>query len=247
MLVAPATQLQPLVQLLCAEMSLAFEHHGLSLPPWRQHVALLSKWLPSKARDYDLSPYASPRAASPLAPLPLAAIATAQPGGVRGTSEVPSGSATPGGFASDNSDGASPRAVLRSASALLVTHQSAQGGRGQGAAADGPAGAAPAAQAAQAPAPATLVRKSLLTSSLAPSRRGASPDGRSRASSPGITPGASPAAAAAAPAPSAVPGLLLGEAAVTQRGPSGLPYRVSAEWLQPAIRTVKMQGSQQAK
>lgn len=42
-MVASAAQLVPLVQLLCAEMSLAFEQHGLSLPPWRQSKSLLSK------------------------------------------------------------------------------------------------------------------------------------------------------------------------------------------------------------
>lgn len=42
-LVASAEQITALVQLLCAEMSLAFEHHGLSLPPWRQSKSLLSK------------------------------------------------------------------------------------------------------------------------------------------------------------------------------------------------------------
>ena len=42
-LVGTAAQLTPLVQLLCSEMSLAFEQHGLSLPPWRQSKSLLSK------------------------------------------------------------------------------------------------------------------------------------------------------------------------------------------------------------
>lgn len=42
-MVAPAAQLSPLVQLLCSEMSLAFEKHGLSLPPWRQSKSLISK------------------------------------------------------------------------------------------------------------------------------------------------------------------------------------------------------------
>ena len=203
------------------------------------------RWLPSKARDYDLSPYASPRATSPLAPLPLAAVAAQAGGGAGGAiSEAPSGSATPGGYTSDNSDGASPRAVLRGASALLLTHQAAQGrGQQQGAAG---AAQAPAAQAAQPPAgPSHLVRKSLLTSSLAPSRRGGSPEACSRGASPGLTPGASPAAAAAPAAP--MPALHLGAPAVVHHAPSGLSYRVSSEWMQPAIRTVKMQGAQPRK
>lgn len=42
-MVAPAARLEPLVTVLCSEMSLAFEQHGLSLPPWRQSKSLLSK------------------------------------------------------------------------------------------------------------------------------------------------------------------------------------------------------------
>jgi uncharacterized protein (TIGR01615 family) len=42
-LVTTAAMLGPLVQLLCAEMQLAFEEHGLSLPPWRQAKSVLSK------------------------------------------------------------------------------------------------------------------------------------------------------------------------------------------------------------
>jgi len=42
-LVGTQEQMSPLVQLLCSEMSLAFEHHGLSVPPWRQVKSLLSK------------------------------------------------------------------------------------------------------------------------------------------------------------------------------------------------------------
>lgn len=42
-LVTTPAMLGPLVQLLCTEMQLAFEHHGLSLPPWRQSKSMLSK------------------------------------------------------------------------------------------------------------------------------------------------------------------------------------------------------------
>lgn len=41
--VGTSVELTPLVQLLCSEMTLAFEQHGLSLPPWRQSKSLLSK------------------------------------------------------------------------------------------------------------------------------------------------------------------------------------------------------------
>lgn len=42
-IVATAATLAPLVRLLCAEMQLAFESHGVSLPPWRQSKSMLSK------------------------------------------------------------------------------------------------------------------------------------------------------------------------------------------------------------
>ena len=66
-MVAPTSSITPLVQLLCSEMSLAFEAQGLSLPPWRHSKSLLSKWLPSKAQDFDMStPGGSPRGGSPV-------------------------------------------------------------------------------------------------------------------------------------------------------------------------------------
>ena len=60
-LVATPSQLKQLVNLLCAEMHIAFEQCGFSLPPWRKAQSLLSKWLPSKAKDVDMSPGGSPR------------------------------------------------------------------------------------------------------------------------------------------------------------------------------------------
>lgn len=63
-LVATPNQLKQLVDLLCAEMHIAFEQCGFSLPPWRQAKSLLSKWLPSKAKDVDMSPAPS-RGGSP--------------------------------------------------------------------------------------------------------------------------------------------------------------------------------------
>jgi len=60
-LVATPNQLKQLVDLLCAEMHIAFEQCGFSLPPWRQAKSLLSKWLPSKSKDVDMSPGGSPR------------------------------------------------------------------------------------------------------------------------------------------------------------------------------------------
>ena len=100
------TALAPLVNLLCSEMSLAFKERGLSLPPWRQGKSLLTKWLPAKARDLDMSsPIASPRASSPegLTNLTLSALS--------------SGLLTPSGLQEDDS----PRAILNGAAAMLRT------------------------------------------------------------------------------------------------------------------------------
>lgn len=57
--VGTAARLVPLVQLLCEEMSAAFEARAMTCPPWRQAKAMLSKWLPTKVLDKEVS---SPRA-----------------------------------------------------------------------------------------------------------------------------------------------------------------------------------------
>jgi uncharacterized protein (TIGR01615 family) len=95
---APA-MLTRLVNLLQTEMSLAFQERGLSLPPWRQGKSLLSKWLPSKVKDLDMS---SPPLGSPRASAVYAAGSSPQISG-----DLPLG---------DDS----PRAVLRSAAAFLA-------------------------------------------------------------------------------------------------------------------------------
>jgi hypothetical protein len=41
-------QVRPVVELLCAEMSLAFHSTGIVLPPWRYAKSMLSKWLPRR-------------------------------------------------------------------------------------------------------------------------------------------------------------------------------------------------------
>ena len=65
-IVAPASAIKPLVQLLCYEISLAFDTQGLSLPPWRHPKSLLSKWLPAKLQDVDMStPGETPGGLSP--------------------------------------------------------------------------------------------------------------------------------------------------------------------------------------
>lgn len=211
---------------------------------------LQTRWLPSKARDLDISPYGSPRAASPEAQLPLAAlVAAARPastGAPSGTasgfavSEAGSGSITPA-FSGDD---ASPRAVLRGASARLLDHQVVVRG----------SSCEPAAPALSGPP--NLVRKSLLTSSLAPSRRSCSPEMAERprrAASVGLPPAApltgsiatAVARAAAAPRLAAQPQPVAPPALVHHAG-SAMSYRVAGEWQQPAIRTVKMQGQARA-
>ena len=191
---------------------------SLLLPPLR-------RWLPSKARDFDLSPYSSPRAASPEPLFPLAVItaAAAAYDGLAPISEAASGSITPGGFSGDD---ASPRAVLHGASAVLMSHQQLAAARGgEAGQAGGEQAAAPVAQ------PTSGLRKSLLSSSLAASgQRSASPEAQR------------PQRAASTPLPLLTPPLPMG-VALHHGGPSGLNYRVSSEWQQPAIRTVKMQGS----
>lgn len=107
-LVASPAALAPLVQLLCSEMSMAFEERGMALPPWRQLKSFMSKWLPTNARDYDVevSPCGSPRArpASPTAAPASGALST-----------LTSGALTPSDALGDDS----PRAVLRDVAAAL--------------------------------------------------------------------------------------------------------------------------------
>ncbi|KAG7672005.1 hypothetical protein Ndes2526B_g07043 [Nannochloris sp. 'desiccata'] len=107
------TMLSRLVNLLCSEMSLAFQERGLSLPPWRQGKSLLSKWLPSKSKDFDMSsPSGSPRAAGVYA-----AGSSPQYSGELNISGLSSGILTPSMLLGDDS----PRAVLRGAAACLAS------------------------------------------------------------------------------------------------------------------------------
>eukprot|EP00775_Hariotina_reticulata_P002912 gene2912-3199_t len=46
--VCQTDRIQPVVELLCAEMSLAFHSTGIVLPPWRYAKSMLSKWLPRR-------------------------------------------------------------------------------------------------------------------------------------------------------------------------------------------------------
>jgi uncharacterized protein (TIGR01615 family) len=48
--VAPTDVLTSVVEILCGEISSAFEECGWTLPPWRRQKALLSKWLNTKNR-----------------------------------------------------------------------------------------------------------------------------------------------------------------------------------------------------
>ncbi len=116
--VLPPATLGRLVNLLQAEMSLAFQERGLSLPPWRQGKSLLSKWLPKKARDSDMSsPSGSPRAAAAAAAAGAWNATGTSPeySGELTISALSSGILTPSALLGDDS----PRAVLRGAAAYL--------------------------------------------------------------------------------------------------------------------------------
>ena len=54
-LVAPAERLSKAVELLCAEMAVAFATMGTPVPPWRQPAAMLSKWQPRRSEEVDVS------------------------------------------------------------------------------------------------------------------------------------------------------------------------------------------------
>lgn len=49
------TRLKAMVRLVCGEMGAAFSERGTVAPPWRSVKSLLSKWLPTKARDTSVS------------------------------------------------------------------------------------------------------------------------------------------------------------------------------------------------
>ena len=105
--VATPSSLSGLVQLVCSEMALAFGQMGLSLPPWRQAKSLLSKWLPTRAKDYGICSSSSPRSSKD----------GGSPNAVT-ISAIPSGNMTPLG----SNAGDSPRAVLCHAVAALTPH-----------------------------------------------------------------------------------------------------------------------------
>lgn len=45
---------QPLVELLCAEMALAFKEAGIVMPPWRSLRSMMTKWMPRRSLDLPL-------------------------------------------------------------------------------------------------------------------------------------------------------------------------------------------------
>lgn len=53
--VAPPARIAEAVNILCAEMALAFNQCGVPLPPWRQVGAMITKWQPRKSEDVDLT------------------------------------------------------------------------------------------------------------------------------------------------------------------------------------------------
>mmetsp|Transcript_25717 Transcript_25717/g.76102 ORF Transcript_25717/g.76102 Transcript_25717/m.76102 type:complete len:327 (-) Transcript_25717:1208-2188(-) len=54
-LVLPEERCPPLVTFLCAELAVSFKACDTVVPPWRQASSMLSKWLPRRSLDVDLS------------------------------------------------------------------------------------------------------------------------------------------------------------------------------------------------
>jgi uncharacterized protein (TIGR01615 family) len=48
------SKVQPLVEALCSEMSLAFKAAGIVMPPWRSLRSMMTKWLPRRSLDLPL-------------------------------------------------------------------------------------------------------------------------------------------------------------------------------------------------
>eukprot|EP00879_Flechtneria_rotunda_P015707 GHRR01016429.1.p1 GENE.GHRR01016429.1~~GHRR01016429.1.p1 ORF type:complete len:370 (+),score=117.36 GHRR01016429.1:1124-2233(+) len=65
--VGTAANIQPLVDLLCSEMSLAFQQTGSVIPPWRQTRSMVSKWLPRRSIDLPATVAAAGKAAAATA------------------------------------------------------------------------------------------------------------------------------------------------------------------------------------
>jgi uncharacterized protein (TIGR01615 family) len=116
-IVARREALAPAVRLLCGEMSAAFQAAGVALPPWRHERAVLSKWLPARAKDVEVaSPSDSPKAGS-AADAPFLRCGGADPPGSGGWSSATSGAITPAA----SCEGESPRAVLNRAAVVLIS------------------------------------------------------------------------------------------------------------------------------
>lgn len=64
---------QPLVELLCAEMALAFKEAGIVTPPWRSLRSMMTKWMPRRSLDLPL-----PAAAAAVAHAPAKTAAPQQ-------------------------------------------------------------------------------------------------------------------------------------------------------------------------
>jgi uncharacterized protein (TIGR01615 family) len=64
------SKVQPLVELLCAEMALAFKEAGIVMPPWRSLRSMMTKWMPRRSLDLPLpaSSHAAAAAACTAAP-----------------------------------------------------------------------------------------------------------------------------------------------------------------------------------
>mmetsp|Transcript_34982 Transcript_34982/g.99149 ORF Transcript_34982/g.99149 Transcript_34982/m.99149 type:complete len:390 (+) Transcript_34982:516-1685(+) len=63
--VGPLDQLLPLVELLCAEMSMAFNQCDLDMPPWRYHDNVVSRWISPELKSFSVDSGASMADSSP--------------------------------------------------------------------------------------------------------------------------------------------------------------------------------------
>ncbi|GAX77427.1 hypothetical protein CEUSTIGMA_g4872.t1 [Chlamydomonas eustigma] len=74
--VGQASQLSPLLQLLCYELSLVFESQGKQLPPWRTFPATVGRWLSNCCVDLAIPASAGPGASSQVSKIMLSAQVT---------------------------------------------------------------------------------------------------------------------------------------------------------------------------
>ncbi|KAF6263128.1 hypothetical protein COO60DRAFT_1491914 [Scenedesmus sp. NREL 46B-D3] len=122
--VGHAGRIPQLVELLCAEMSLAFQAAGIVLPPWRHTRSMLSKWQPRRSIEL-------PAAAAEAAAL----CAAAQPAGSSRQQQARSAPAAAGAASSSDDSSLLPGGVCGCGSGSgvsAVTHVGSNSSRAAG-------------------------------------------------------------------------------------------------------------------